>query len=559
MKRILQLSLLLFLPFLAGAQSADLPLNHEGYHFIDRLDIKGLTGNTVHTDLKPYGREQIAQIFADTDLDSLSPKEREWFERQRILTDDTYAKDQETKGFLKYFWTNGRDLYDYNNDKFELYVNPVIYFSGGADFHNYTDTVNTERVINFYNGRGLQFRGSLFNKVGFFTEVIETQYKAPQFVRNRFDERDALEGAGFVKTYDQNTNEGYDFLQARGYITYSPFEKMRLKFGKDRMFWGNGYQSTHLSDNATDYFFLNINTRIWKFEYVNHFTQMVDYLPNKPDAFGTQPKKYAVFHQLNYKPNSKVSVGIFESVVYSPIQPKGERGFELEYMNPIIFYRSVEQYIGSPDNSMLGLNWKINFLNHFQTYGQVMVDDFNWGKFREDRGYWGTKTGVQLGAKYIDVANVSGLDLQAEFNRIRPFTYSHFNPSANYSHYGTELAHPMGANFSEFIGIARYQVTPQLNLQGNLTYLLKGLDPAGRNFGADPFRTYIDRSQDFSNEVGQGDRLLITSVYGKISYQILKLDAFAEIEGRFRKENDFTSLTGMASLRWNIPNRAVKY
>ena len=559
MKRLLPLTLWLLFPALLIGQAADLPLNHENYHFIDRLDIKGLTGETVHTDLKPYGREHVTQIFEAADTNGLSPKEKQWFERQRILGDDTYAREQQQKGLLKYFWTNGRDLYGYHNENFELYVNPILYFSGGADIQNYADTVNNERLINFYNGRGLQFRGSFFNKMGFFTEVVETQYKAPQYVRNRFAQRDALEGAGFIKTYDEANNLGYDFFQARGYITYSPFEKMRFKFGKDRMFWGNGYQSQMLSDHATDYFFLNINTRIWKFEYVNHFTQMIDYIPNKPDAFGTQPKKYAVFHQLSYKPTNWLSLGLFESVVYSPVTPKGERGFELEYLNPIIFYRSVEQYIGSPDNGFLGLHWKANFLNHFQSYGQLMIDDFNWRRRNDGSGYWGNKTGIQLGAKYIDVAGVTGLDLQAEYNRIRPFTYSHFNPSANYMHYGTEMAHPWGANFHEIVGIARYQVTPALSLQGTLSYMEKGLDPAGENYGADPARTYIDRSQEFNNTLGQGIPLNVTTVYGKVSYQILKLDAYAEFEGRFRKENEFTSLSGMASLRWNIPQRVVKY
>ena len=37
-----------------------------------------------------------------------------------------------------------------------------------------------------------------------------------------------------------------------------------------------------------------------------------------------------------------------------------------------------------------------------------------------------------------------------EYNLVRPYTYSHWN-SSSYGHYAQPLAHPLGANFDEFI------------------------------------------------------------------------------------------------------------
>ncbi|MFN8923301.1 MAG: hypothetical protein ACK5XP_10295, partial [Sphingobacteriia bacterium] len=105
--------------------------------------------------------------------------------------------------------------------------------------------------------------------------------------------RSAIPGEGFYKTF---RTDGYDYLSAKGYLTYSPVKPVRIKLGRDRVHWGDGYQSMLLSDHATDYYMLNFHTRIWKLEYMNHFTQMIDLIPNKPDAIGAQPRKYGVFH-----------------------------------------------------------------------------------------------------------------------------------------------------------------------------------------------------------------------------------------------------------------------
>jgi hypothetical protein len=544
----------------AFAQDADLPLQHEAYQFIDRLDIKGLTGDVVNTDMKPYGRQAIAATFAATDTSGMGLRERNWFRLTRLAADDDYAATVAGKGVLKYLFKNQRDFFHYENGNVRLYANVVGHISGGLDHHDYTLDQSTLNLFNYRNTRGVQLRGSITKSLGFFTEVTENQVKLPQFTRGNYNELGVFNGQNFVKIIDQGTpNTGFDFFSARGYITYSPAKQFRLKLGKDRMFLGNGYQSLFLSDNAADHFFLNLNTTIWKLEYINHFALLTDFIKGKPDGYGTYPKKYAVMHQLNYKPWKQLSIGLFESVVYSPKLPGGQRGFELEYMNPIIFYRSVEQSLGSPDNSMLGFTWKLNALKHFQSYGQFLLDDLNFRNRANGTGYFGNKYGYQVGLKYIDAFRVMGLDLQAEYNRVRPFTYSHFNPSANYTHYGQYLGYSYGANAYDFNFIARYQPFARWSAMAVFTKALHGLDANGSNWGGDIFKPYTTATQQYNNFVGQGAQFNITQLYGRLSYRLLNLDAYADLEGRFRKENEFTSMSVMGSLRINLPNQTMKY
>lgn len=541
------------------AQDPDVSLNHDVYHYIDRIDIQGVTGAPVYTDMKPYGRLEVEHYLRESAGNINAGLKNTWNAQNRILWDDRHAEQRDVKPILKYFFRNGRDFYHKRLDKINLYVNPILYLSGGLDRHNYADSVNNENVLNYRNTRGVRIRGSVFNKLGFFAEATENQAKMPIFVRNRYFERNTYFGEAFVKTFDDQTNLGFDYFNARGYLTYSPVREMRIKFGKDRYFAGNGFQSQFLSDYAPEHLFLHIDTRIWKFQYINHYGQMIDFLPNKADDFGAHPKKYFVFHQLNIVPNHWLSVGLFETIVYSPILPGGVRGFEIEYLNPLIFYRSAEQFLGSPDNALLGITWKANLLKMFQFYGQVNLDDFNFRRRSEGSGFHGNRHGVQMGLKYIDAFTVTGLDLQFEYNQVRPYTFTHFNPSSNYTHYGQYLAHASGANLREFIMIGRFQATERLGFFGMFSTMTKGLDSAGVNMGGDVFRPPLRVASEFGNEIGQGEKLQVTTLYGRASYQMFGANLYLEAEGRIRMEGDLRSASAVFGMRYNIGRKPIRY
>ena len=76
-----------------------------------------------------------------------------------------------------------------------------------------------------------------------------------------------------------------------------------------------------------------------------------------------------------------------------------------------------------------------------------MLDEFTAKEMFANNGYWANKYGIQLGGKYFDAFGVRNLDLQAELNMVRPYTYSHYDSTSNYTHYNQPLAHPLGADF----------------------------------------------------------------------------------------------------------------
>ncbi len=554
MKRLLPLPILFLLCSLS-AQDSDLPLQHDLYHFVDRLDIRAYTEEVIHTDLKPFGRDYLAHVLDRSFVSEMSYTERLWYDRARFQLDDSYAADSLGKGIFRYFYRNGRDFYQVNEARFRLFVNPAFRFQLGAEQHQYTGEGLRQNL--FTNSRGLVLRGTLFDKLGFYSEIYDNQLRHQQYVQNRYDDVRNLYGETSVK---ENVPQSiFDYFHSSAYLTYKPWEGMRIKFGHDKAFLGQGFQSLLFSDYAANQLMLQLQTRIWKLEYTNYFAQLIDFIPNKPDVLGTHPRKYLAMHYLSYKPAHWLSLGVFESVIYGSQLPTGERGFELQYLNPIIFYRSVEQSLGSPDNSILGFSGKINLWRRAQLYGQLLIDDLNVSQLRQNSSYWGTKLGLQAGVKALDLFGVETLDLQAEYNRIRPHVYQHFNSSTNYTHFGQFLGHSNGANLQDVTMILRYHPFPSWNVYMRFSQMLQGLDEGGLNYGGDVrVSDQFHRASDFP-QLGQGFALQVTQLYGRLSYQLGDTDIYLEAEGRYRVENGIRSLQMLGGLRGNLATNEVRF
>jgi hypothetical protein len=549
-------TLAFFSAFTAMAQSSFVPTGSETYHLIDRLEIQnGALSKNLHTSTKPYSRSQIASFLNEINDSGKYRSVQDKFNIAYLSTDnfdetgDSLAISK--KPVLRKFYTEKPFLFSHYEEDFELYINPVLDAHAG-----FTDATSGNKSI-YTNTRGAEIRGSIAGKVGFYTYVTENQARLPYFVDQRVDSNKALPGVGFLKGFGTN---GYDYLQARGYITFSTAKNhINFTFGHDRNMIGNGVRSLILSDFAREYLFFKVNTKVWKFDYENLFMELF----NGNSFTGVSnlvEKKFAVNHHLSYNVAKNLNIGLSETVIFSRNDTLGSKGFELNYLNPIIFYRSVEQNLNSADNAMVALDYKWNFAKHFSMYGQFILDEFVISELRAGNGWWANKFGIQTGLKYIDVLNVNNLDFQVEGNIVRPYTYTHFRTSQNMSHYGQQLAHPLGANFYEILAIARYQPAKRLNLRVSCSYAVTGQDTGLSNMGGNIFKNYNTRYSEYGNTITQGDKTTILYLDVYSSYMI-KHNVF--IWGSLSNRNS-SSTTGnytnkemwvSLGLRLNIPHR----
>ena len=210
---------------------------------------------------------------------------------------------------------------------------------------------------------------------------------------------------------------------------------------------------------------------------------------------------------------------------------------------------------------MIGLNWKWNFLKRFSFYGQFLLDELSVGDLIDlGGGWWGNKFALQTGLKYVDAFGLDHLDMQVEFNMARPYTYSFRDSSANYTHYNQPLAHPLGSNFMEFIGIINYHPLPRMNIRAQVNYSIYGQDSLGSNWGSNPSIGYNSRERELNNQIGQGIKTNLFILQLHWSYQI-RHNMFADVQFMYRREDaaldvldNNTVLLGVG-LRWNISEK----
>jgi hypothetical protein len=236
----------------------------------------------------------------------------------------------------------------------------------------------------------------------------------------------------------------------------------------------------------------------------------------------------------------------------------------LDYLNPVIFYRAIEQQNGSSDNVLLGFDVKWNAAKHLQLYGQFVLDELIVENLRAGNGWWGNKFAVQAGVKYVDAFGLPNLDLQAEVNVVRPYTYSHNTLYGSYSHYRQSLAHPLGANLYEVAGLVRYQPMGRLFLVAKLVHTVTGRDDGTTNYGGDMLKDNRTRQQDFGNKLAQGYRNTIVFGSASASYQLAH-NLFIDTTVTLRNSrsalayfNNNSTITSVA-LRWNIPQRLYEF
>ncbi|HMP99135.1 MAG TPA: hypothetical protein PKC24_05085 [Cyclobacteriaceae bacterium] len=563
LKRFILSFLCLLLIHSGMAQSAYLSTNADYHHWIDRYEVKsGKVYPQVFSSIKPYRRQDVIKMMDSVRADGLIQSAADEFNLQFIRNDSwEWASKEEnlsTKPVFKHFYRVKSDFYHVDQPELDLHINPVIYFGLGSDEFRQDPL--------YFNTRGIEVRGMIDRKVGFYTYLSENQARLP-FYTEYFAEDDnrrnmVVPGEGLWKRFK---GDGVDFLQARGYITFDPTQSINLQLGHDQFFTGNGYRSMIFSDFAPPAFFLKADVKVWKFQYRWMIRQHVaDIISNRSGAINPNkdryPENFFVYHHLSFNIGKRFNLGLFESVVFSPRDANSSKTFEFGYLNPIIFFRAVEHQNGSADNILLGADLKWNFAKGFSLYGQVVLDEFVLSNVMEGNGWGGNKFAYQAGVKHVDAFGIYNLDLQVESNIVRPYTYAYSRQYGSYTHYRQALAHPMGANFYELIGIMRYQPLPRLNLVAKSFFIRVGRDDATTNWGSNLMRLNAPRTNTFGNTIAQGVQNDIYMIDLKASYQLkhnLFFDAGFLMRDSRSDEAAFNNKTNISSiaLRWNIAQR----
>ena len=301
-----------------------------------------------------------------------------------------------------------------------------------------------------------------------------------------------------------------------GYISYSPDHIFNLEVGRGRHFFGDGINTLFLSSNANAYPYFKLSTKVWNIKYINLFAWQRDIRFNPFDRSEWR-NKFSATHFLSWNVSQDVSLSLFETIIWAARDSLNNRGFDPNYLNPVIFYRPIEFSLGSADNAMIGVGIKWRPSNAWSFYGQWHLDEFLLSNFLNGDGWWANKFGAQIGFNHFDAFGIPNLNIKSEFNLVRPFTYSHGNVTQNYGHFNQSLAHPLGSNFYNLNVLFNYKKESWL-IEGQLIYSHFGRDSVGVNLGGDIYQSYVDPAFLFGNEIAQGVKYNMIDAQLRLNY-----------------------------------------
>ena len=515
MKKIFTSIILFFVIVgVARSQSQYQPYSYDFYQKLD-ADVYS-TSTREHTSIKPYF---VDDSILKSTYDSLM----------------NYGNDgkKHSWGYQKLF---NEHLIDIANKKSTFYADLLPDFTTGKNLS--AGKENTGLV-----SYGAQVGGTVGDKLYYNVSYYANQGNFPEYISTYINQTGVIPGEAYAKLYGQDS---YDWNYFTGVVSFTPIKYLNITAGKDKTFIGDGYRSLMLSDYAASYPFLKLTATLGNVKYMVMWAHFTD--PQDLDSSGNNRGKWAVFHYLDWNVSNKLSFGFFDSIIwYDKDNAGNSRGFDVTYLNPVIFLRPLEASNGSPDNALIGFTGKYKIANGITAYGQFFLDEFQAKQFFGDNGSSRNKYGYQLGIRGADIFGVKGLNYLLETNNVKPYTYSERGPIINYAANGEPLAQPWGANFRELIGLLNYSYK-RFDFSGEGDYGHYGLDINGLDYGKDPFQDYTTPAKLEGNYIGQGLTTNMYYVEGKVAYILNpKYNLRLELSALYRDEvnaqfNDKTAL-----------------
>lgn len=428
---------------------------------------------------------------------SISPVERHWVNAPTGLHTDvkSHADDQ-------------LDSIRWNEDKsrFCFGIHPDVLVA--AQYRDFAARTGLHLSVSSRFGKPFSFVANY--RVG-YTDVQMSRYASP------------LQPKAYFSSGLSGTQSIYHDL--RGRIAYTPNKIVQLQAGLDHIFIGEGDRSLFSGNQGIPAPFAQLKVHFWKLEY--HLIQQVW---REQKFSGRYAPKGNAMHYLSFKPTKNWTFGIFESVVYGMKDTLYNRGLEIDYLNPVLFFRPQEYGLGSADNVLLGIQaafqWRKNML-----YGQFLLDEFLLAEIKAGNGWWANKFGIQFGYKGWSDRGASHLFYRTELNLLRPFTYSQVQSNIVYGNQGLPVAHPLGSNFIELYQEVAWQ-RQNWEAEAWLQYALKGNDSVpGNSYGGDIYQSYNKRPGDYGFHIGDGVQQHLLQLGLQVSRMLIprmQVDLFVE-------------------------------
>lgn len=325
---------------------------------------------------------------------------------------------------------------------------------------------NDTYKVPMMNTRGYEVTGNIGSKFYFETNFYENQGRFAAYIDSIVRPINIEDGVHALRMIPRQARykperrgdgPGFDWSYSNARLVYIPTKHTLFELGYGRNFIGDGYRSMLMSDYATDNPYFKTTLTFGKFQYSAMWSQYFVNIdqPHNLYAYGYE-RKWGNTYLIDYQVTKNFTASLFQSIMQAGVETRpNENGTLVErsdltasFASPLIFAHGGKSKSGVKNNQLVGLNLKYKVANKTFAYGQFAADEF--GKDTKNR------YAAQIGIRSADLGGVDNLNALVEFNTARPYTYSSSNTQTTYSHSLVPLAHPLGANFKEFLGTVDY-------------------------------------------------------------------------------------------------------
>ena len=490
------------------------------YPFYQKLNSTVYSVNTsLHTSLKPYC---IIDSGLKAGFDSLTKTDSNGYKRSWL--------------YRVFFYQHAIDI---KNKDYTFYFDYITDLKLGRDFSNGTSTN--------LNTRGYQAGGTIGSKFFFYTSGFENQGKFSNYEQKYINAVKVVPGQAPDRSLiGQSTiKNNSDWSYVTSMVGYIPNKTFSIELGQDKTFIGDGYRSVLLSDYASNYPLLRLKVDLGKLQYMAMWAYLDDQNAPTFDQNKSGPsnrRKWAAFHYFDWNINNRLSAGFFNALIAAETDDAGNRhGFDVNYINPVLFLQSLGPSGTIPDHTLLGFNGKYKVLDRTTVYGQLLFD-------QSVTNNTGSRAAYQLGFRGFDLFKVNSLNYLFEYNTAAPYTYSNQNPIVSYTDFSEPLAHPFGANFQEWLGIMNYTIG-RFNFQGEAIYSKYGLNANNINYGKDINKADNALIPGGGITTAQGLATSLKYIEGTVSYVLNpKYNLRIELGGLYREETNSLAVTNTTLL-----------
>src|SRR5581483_7345393 len=453
------------------------PLGDPVYDFLRHLSVLEVIEGYSEAQL-PISEFEVAQFLRQADTSNrLSNAEhdlvrkylRTYAHEPREAVTMFPSHEAEPLFWSGIFTDKDKYLYQWYDDftRSDLFIHGIA----SLELRHRTSPDDASALLGNIGGR---FSGTLSGRVGYFMQTTNGE----KFGNSQL----ALEDPSLAKNHDlaDFSQQFFDFTSDE--LTYNN-DWFTGKLAREAISIGGGFQNDDviLSPNVPYFNFISLAAHVDAVRYQMIYGSLVQ------DTFSIEPPyplKLIALHDLTFDIGRHFELGFTDIMVFT------ER-YELGYLIPFSFLNTVKKGLDDQDrdNALLATHTLWQVAPGVELRGQALLDDFVASKV--GTGYWSNKWAWQAGGMWAGAFGIPDLDWEAEWIRVEPYTYTHWDTAGSYSTSQTLLGAQIGPNSQSFWSKLRWAPSEKwiFSLEGQLVERGENLyDSTGNlvyNAGAD--------------------------------------------------------------------------